>query len=117
MQTDTSRIEPPIRPNENEPDERIIIHGGKPLEGSVTIGGAKNAVLKIMAAALLSREVSVLRNVPMLTDVYMMSKIIENLGAKVKFANNEPAQPFSHTVELTVPSDGQARGFFRVRTP
>ncbi|HEY9792321.1 MAG TPA: UDP-N-acetylglucosamine 1-carboxyvinyltransferase [Candidatus Obscuribacterales bacterium] len=89
MQTDTSKTDPTIRPNEAESEERIIIHGGKPLEGTVKIGGAKNAVLKMMAAALLTRDVSVLRNVPHLTDVYMMGKIIENLGAKVKLSNNE----------------------------
>jgi UDP-N-acetylglucosamine 1-carboxyvinyltransferase len=89
MQTDTNKIDPTIRPNEAESEERIIIHGGKPLEGTVKIGGAKNAVLKMMAAALLTRDVCVLRNVPHLTDVYMMGKIIENLGAKVKLANNE----------------------------
>jgi UDP-N-acetylglucosamine 1-carboxyvinyltransferase len=89
MTIETSRIDPSAKPSDGDSEERIIIHGGKPLSGSVTIGGAKNAVLKMMAAALLSRNVSVLRNVPHLTDVYMMSKIIENCGAKVKFANNE----------------------------
>jgi UDP-N-acetylglucosamine 1-carboxyvinyltransferase len=89
MQTDTNKLDPQPKATDAESEERIIIHGGKPLNGSVVIGGAKNAVLKMMAAALLSRGVSVLRNVPHLTDVYMMRKIIENCGAKVKFANNE----------------------------
>lgn len=89
MTSNVSRLDPPTRPGEADSDERIIIHGGKPLNGSVVIGGAKNSVLKMMAAALLAKQVSVLRNVPHLTDVYMMGKVIEHLGAKVKFANNE----------------------------
>jgi UDP-N-acetylglucosamine 1-carboxyvinyltransferase len=119
MQTETSRLEPPSRPNENEPEERIIIHGGKPLQGSVNIGGAKNSVLKIMAAALLSREVSVLRNVPHLTDVYMMSKIIENLGAKVKFANNELEIDARNLTDFEAPYEmvSQLRASFVVLGP
>jgi UDP-N-acetylglucosamine 1-carboxyvinyltransferase len=89
MQTEATRLDPPARPGDGESEERIIIHGGKPLEGSVRIGGAKNAVLKMMAAALLTSDVCVLRNVPHLTDVYMMSEICRHLGAKVKFENNE----------------------------
>lgn len=89
MTTEATRLDPPVKPGDATSEERIIIHGGKPLNGSVVIGGAKNAVLKMMAAALLTKGVSVLRNVPHLTDVYTMAEVIKYLGAKVKFANNE----------------------------
>ncbi len=89
MKTEATRLDPPARPGDSESEERIIIHGGKPLHGSVRIGGAKNAVLKMMAAALLSRDVSVLSNVPNLTDVNMMAEIIRHLGAKVTVGNGE----------------------------
>jgi UDP-N-acetylglucosamine 1-carboxyvinyltransferase len=89
MNTEATRLDPPVKPGDATNEERIIIHGGKPLNGSVIIGGAKNAVLKMMAAALLTKGVSVLRNVPHLTDVYTMAEVIKHLGAKVKFANNE----------------------------
>jgi len=70
-------------------DERLIIRGGRPLSGSVKIAGAKNSVLKMMAAAILSNDVCVLKNVPDLTDVHMMAEVIRQLGAKVTIAGNE----------------------------
>ena len=70
-------------------DERLIIRGGKPLFGTVKIAGAKNSVLKIMAAAILTRDVCVIRNVPDLTDVHMMAEVIRQLGAKVTVSGNE----------------------------
>jgi UDP-N-acetylglucosamine 1-carboxyvinyltransferase len=83
MTPQTSRTDPTSKSTNPESEERIIIRGGRPLNGVVKIGGAKNAVLKMMAAALLSKGVSVLRNVPDLTDVQMMAEVIRHLGAKV----------------------------------
>lgn len=70
-------------------DERLIIRGGKPLSGTVQIAGAKNSVLKMMAAAILSSDVCVLKNVPDLTDVHMMAEVIRQLGAKVTVNGSE----------------------------
>jgi UDP-N-acetylglucosamine 1-carboxyvinyltransferase len=89
MTTQSTRLDPPKRAGDGEAEPRIIIHGGRPLSGSVNTGGAKNAVLKIMAAALLTKETCVLRNVPNLTDVEMMAGVIRHLGAKVTVANGE----------------------------
>ncbi|MDD3419571.1 MAG: UDP-N-acetylglucosamine 1-carboxyvinyltransferase [Candidatus Gastranaerophilales bacterium] len=61
----------------------LVINGGKKLRGEVVIGGAKNAVLKLMAASLLVNGVSVLHNVPDLTDVETMSEVLRYTGAKV----------------------------------
>jgi UDP-N-acetylglucosamine 1-carboxyvinyltransferase len=65
--------------------ESLLIKGGSPLEGEVQISGAKNAVLPIMAATLLTDEPCVIRRVPDLSDVKFMGQILTSLGAEVKF--------------------------------
>lgn len=65
--------------------ESLSIRGGVPLHGEVTISGAKNAVLPIMAATLLTSEPCVIRRVPDLSDVKFMGQILASLGAQVKF--------------------------------
>ncbi len=62
----------------------MVIKGGAPLKGEVRISGAKNAALPLMAATLLTREECVLRNLPNLSDVRFMARILESLGASVK---------------------------------
>ena len=70
--------------------EQLVIHGGHPLRGRVKIGGAKNAVLPIIAAALLgSRGASVLDDVPALEDVYTISSVLRSLGVKADYAAKE----------------------------
>ena len=54
------------------------------MEGTVSISGAKNACLPILAATLLSDEKSVIRNIPALRDMSTMLKILKNFGAVVK---------------------------------
>jgi UDP-N-acetylglucosamine 1-carboxyvinyltransferase len=65
--------------------ESLLIKGGVPLNGDVMISGAKNAVLPIMAATLLTSEPCVIRRVPNLSDVRFMGQILSWLGAQVKF--------------------------------
>jgi UDP-N-acetylglucosamine 1-carboxyvinyltransferase len=89
MTKQISRLDPPAKPNSGEAEERILIRGGKPLKGTVRVGGAKNSVLKMMAAALLSEHDCVLRNVPNLTDVHMMADVLRHLGAVVEVGNGE----------------------------
>lgn len=67
--------------------DSFLIHGGVPLHGDVQISGSKNAVLPIMAAALLTAETCVIRRVPDLSDVRFMARILESLGAEVHFAD------------------------------
>ncbi len=62
----------------------LVLKGGTPLKGEVRISGAKNAALPLMAATLLTREECVLRNLPNLSDVECMARILESLGAKVE---------------------------------
>ncbi|MDB6122145.1 MAG: murA [Pedosphaera sp.] len=63
--------------------ESLLIKGGVPLHGEVTVSGAKNAVLPIMAATLLTAEPCVIRRVPNLSDVKFMCQILTSLGAEV----------------------------------
>jgi UDP-N-acetylglucosamine 1-carboxyvinyltransferase len=67
--------------------DSFLIKGGVPLHGEVEISGAKNAVLPIMAATLLTPEQCVIRRVPNLSDVHFMGKILASLGAKVALDN------------------------------
>ncbi|TFB09171.1 UDP-N-acetylglucosamine 1-carboxyvinyltransferase [Candidatus Atribacteria bacterium MT.SAG.1] len=62
-----------------------MISGGKRLQGTVRIDGAKNSALSIMAATLLTKDVCILSNVPHLTDVDIMAKVISKLGVKVEW--------------------------------
>ncbi len=64
--------------------DSLLIKGGVPLHGEVEIGGAKNAVLPIMAATLLTSEPCTIRRVPNLSDVRFMGQILTWLGAQVK---------------------------------
>ena len=64
--------------------DSFVIKGGVPLRGEVEISGAKNAVLPIMAATLLTEEPCVIRRVPQLSDVEFMGEILTSLGAEVK---------------------------------
>lgn len=63
---------------------KLIVEGGHRLEGTVAPPGAKNAALPIMAAAILSESEIVLHHVPRITDVDVMSAILESLGARVR---------------------------------
>ena len=65
--------------------EKLIIQSGVPLTGEVSISGAKNAVLKLMAASLLPCDVSVIKNVPELSDVEIMTDVLSELGAIVHY--------------------------------
>lgn len=60
----------------------IWIDGKSPLSGEVQIQGSKNAALPMMAAALLHDGVTVLHGCPRISDVYMMEKILQSLGAQ-----------------------------------
>jgi UDP-N-acetylglucosamine 1-carboxyvinyltransferase len=64
--------------------DSLLIKGGVPLHGEVQISGAKNAVLPIMAATLLTSERCVIRRVPRLSDVRFMGQILTWLGAQVR---------------------------------
>ena len=67
--------------------DRIRIHGGHPLSGSIKISGSKNSALPILAATLLTREPCMIRRVPDLSDTHYMLQILTHLGAQVERAS------------------------------
>ena len=69
--------------------DKIVIEGGTPLRGTVKMSGAKNAVLPIIAATLLTRGKNVIQGVPQVRDVATMIKLLEDLGANLESYNNE----------------------------
>jgi UDP-N-acetylglucosamine 1-carboxyvinyltransferase len=75
----------------NGPDQNdsYLLQGGRPLVGAVELAGAKNSALKLMAASLLSDEVSVIRRVPRISDVLTMAEMLRALGATVSFDDDE----------------------------
>ena len=80
--------------------EKFYIKGGTPLKGEVLIGGAKNSVLKLMAASLLAKGASKIYNVPDLTDVEIMLQVINSLGVKTSYDKEEKSLTIDAT-EIT----------------
>ena len=68
--------------------DKLLVRGGKPLQGTVRISGSKNAALPVMAATLLTPGVHRLRNVPRLRDTHTFARVLELLGARVSFDAN-----------------------------
>lgn len=79
--------------------DKFVIHGGKPLEGTINVNGAKNASLPIaVAAAILGDGVSTIRNVPQLRDINSICNLLEVLGAETKLEDHVlTIDPNSHT--------------------
>jgi UDP-N-acetylglucosamine 1-carboxyvinyltransferase len=68
--------------------DKLVIEGGKALKGEVEISGAKNAALPIMAAAILTDEPCIIRNVPLLKDVQTMIRLLKGLGMKAEWEDS-----------------------------
>src|SRR5258707_13706925 len=66
--------------------DKILVHGGHPLSGSIKVSGSKNSSLPILAATLLTREPCVVHGVPHLSDTHYMLQILAHLGAQVERA-------------------------------
>ncbi len=73
--------------------DKIVIHGGVPLRGEVAVSGSKNAALPIMAAALLTAEPVIIRNVPRLRDIATALALLDQLGVQGRWLDD-------HTLEL-----------------
>ena len=67
--------------------EKFVVNGGKPLNGEVKISGAKNAAVAIIPAVILCDEPCQIENIPNISDVTLISKILQQMGAKVKRIN------------------------------
>ena len=71
---------------------KYIVQGGQPLFGEVRISGAKNAAVAIIPAALLVDGVCRIENIPQISDVTALLKILEQLGAKIRFLNRSDVE-------------------------
>ena len=80
----------------NMSNSKLLVSGGSPLKGKIRISGAKNAVLPIMAASILSKETVILRNVPHLRDVESMMQLLQAHGVTV-----DKSEFSSHILKLT----------------
>ena len=85
--------------------EKIIVNGGKKLQGEISVHGAKNSVLPILAATLLIKGVSIIHNVPDLSDVDASVKILEYLGAKVSREGSTLIVDASEITQNSVPEE------------
>ncbi|MBD3360840.1 UDP-N-acetylglucosamine 1-carboxyvinyltransferase, partial [Candidatus Peregrinibacteria bacterium] len=71
---------------------KLLVKGGTKLKGEIKVSGSKNAALPIICASLLTKEKTILENIPDIADVHSMVKIAESLGAKVTYKD--------HTIEI-----------------
>ncbi len=87
--------------------EKLIINGGKPLEGRIRVSSAKNAVLPIIAATMLASTPSRLLELPQLEDVHTICNVIASLGVKVTAdeTNDEIQFDASHLTSIEAPYD------------
>ncbi len=109
--------------------DRIRIVGGKPLNGTIPISGAKNATLPLMIASLLTEDTLILENVPRLADVILLQRILGNHGVDVMIAGKRPGDDpnagrtihisAKHIVDTTAPYDlvSKMRASFWVVAP
>ncbi|MBT7494838.1 MAG: UDP-N-acetylglucosamine 1-carboxyvinyltransferase [Candidatus Marinimicrobia bacterium] len=85
--------------------DKLVVNGGKPLSGSVEISGAKNAVLPLMAAALLVDGNTTIHRVPGLRDTKTMIRLLEMIGAKTNFQGQNLTINASNITSLEAPYD------------
>lgn len=78
--------------------EKYVIQGGRPLNGSVSISGAKNAAVAIIPAAILCDEVCRIENVPNISDVDELIHILYELGAEIKMINKSTYEINPHNI-------------------
>lgn len=78
----------------------LVVRGGNPLQGEITVNGAKNSALKLMAASLLASGRTVVENVPMIADVPIMGEVLAGLGAEVDIREED-----QRSYEVTISHD------------
>ena len=80
---------------------KYVIKGGRPLDGEVTVSGAKNAALAVIAASALVGDVTRIENIPKIIDVTLMLEIMRELGARVRLVNDSTVEIDSTNVVNT----------------
>ncbi|MBM7614586.1 UDP-N-acetylglucosamine 1-carboxyvinyltransferase [Alkaliphilus hydrothermalis] len=84
---------------------KYVIVGGNKLSGEVRVGGAKNSVLPIMAATVLNGKLNVLHDIPELSDVIVMTKILRSIGCSVKREGSSLVVDSSEMNGCEIPED------------
>lgn len=97
--------------------EKFVIHGGKPLKGSVHISGAKNAAVAILPAVLLADGPCIIENLPEISDVSTILRALTSLGARVRIINKstveiDPAHVNSYVVSKEMATGMRASSYF-----
>src|ERR1700733_1095161 len=82
--------------------DRIRIVGGRRLDGTIPISGAKNATLPLMIASLLTEEMLILDNVPRLADVALLERILGNHGVDIMTGGKRPGETADHGQTLHI---------------
>lgn len=85
--------------------EKFIITGNKPLQGSVSVSGAKNVALKAIVAATLTDEEVVIHNIPLISDFFVMVNIIKHLGGAVDIQDHTARIRMKEFVSDTISLD------------
>ena len=84
--------------------DKFVIQGGNRLVGDITVSGAKNAVVAILPATILSDGICRIENIPQISDVTICLRILQEIGAKVRFLNATTVEIDSHNImSQTVP--------------
>ncbi len=84
--------------------DKFVIGGGRKLYGSVRAQSAKNSVLPLLAASILTENTVVIRETPPITDVASMAEILRGLGAEVRFCGEDVVIDSAHAANHSIPS-------------
>lgn len=90
--------------------EKFVIKGGKPLNGTVRISGAKNAAVAILPAVLLSEETCIIENLPDISDVTAILGVMKELGADVRYIDKTTVEINSAGVNSYIVTKKMAEG-------
>ena len=97
--------------------DKIRIRGGHRLQGEIPIGGAKNAALPLMAAALLTDETLSLANLPHLADIATMSMLLAQLGVDIHLNGDSANDGHAARVMAFGIRDGRVHSLFIITNP
>ncbi|HCR43973.1 MAG TPA: UDP-N-acetylglucosamine 1-carboxyvinyltransferase, partial [Ruminococcaceae bacterium] len=89
--------------------DKFMIEGGHRLCGEINISGAKNAAVAILPASILSNGICRIENIPNITDVASITRILSDMGAKIRVLNKSSLEIDPRPVSTYVVSDELAR--------
>ena len=89
--------------------KKYIISGSNVLSGEVLVSGSKNVVLKAVIAACLTDEVVEIKNVPLISDFFIMLELVKEIGGKVKLSGHEVKIQVKKIKNTKIPLDTGAK--------